>query len=140
MHLHARFDTESGPRHAFAPHLARRLLAPGQAPPGSVTALQTTLDGAFTPIHARILAPTGGTIIALDPDIPSSRQRMLFEAEPAGASARWALNGEDLGPTTRVVAWRPQPGTYTLSLVDGERRILDTVAFEVRGRIERIDD
>jgi membrane carboxypeptidase/penicillin-binding protein PbpC len=77
---------------------------------------------------------------ALDPDIPSSRQRTLFEAEPAGASARWALNGEDLGPTTRVVAWRPQPGTHTLSLVDGERGILDTVAFEVRGCIERIDD
>jgi hypothetical protein len=71
---------------------------------------------------------------------PPRTEWFLAGTEPAGASARWALNGEDLGPTTRVVAWRPQPGTHTLSLVDGERRILDTVAFEVRGRIERIDD
>jgi hypothetical protein len=35
--------------------------------------------------------------------------------------------------------WAPQVGTYTLTLVDEQGRILDAVQFEVRGPVEEGD-
>lgn len=83
--------------------------------------------------HPRILAPAPGTVIALDPDIPSSRQRLVFEAQEAGAGLRWVLDGTEIGPAADLFPWSPLPGKHTLSLVDGARRRLDSITFEVRG-------
>ncbi len=81
----------------------------------------------------RILAPADGTLIALDPDIPSARQRLIFEAQTNGAAVEWLLDGAKLGPAASVVPWDPAPGVHRLSLLDEDERPLDTVAFEVRG-------
>ena len=83
--------------------------------------------------HPRIIAPARGTVIALDPDIPPSRQRVIFEARSGRAPLRWLLDGTDLGSATDLVVWDPHPGRHTLSLVDDERRPWDTLTFEVRG-------
>jgi penicillin-binding protein 1C len=83
--------------------------------------------------HPRIIAPAGGTVIALDPDIPPSRQRVIFEARSGRAPLRWRLDGTDLGSATDLVVWNPYPGRHTLSLVDDEQRPHDTLTFEVRG-------
>jgi penicillin-binding protein 1C len=88
----------------------------------------------------RILAPASGALIALDPDIPPTRQRLVFEADAGAADLRWELNGQDIGPASRPRLWEPQPGGYTLSLVDRQRRALDTATFVVRGVASAVRD
>ncbi|MBI2875628.1 MAG: penicillin-binding protein 1C [Candidatus Tectomicrobia bacterium] len=83
--------------------------------------------------HPRILVPAPETVIALDPDIPPARQRILFEAQAAGARFRWVLDGKEIGSAADLLAWDPLPGKHTLSLRDGAQRLCDTVTFEVRG-------
>jgi penicillin-binding protein 1C len=80
---------------------------------------------------ARILAPVSGTIIAVDPDIPSDRQRVAFEARDATPSHRWVLDGADLGAGRDLMLWEPRRGRHTLTLRDGERTAHE-VSFEVR--------
>jgi penicillin-binding protein 1C len=82
---------------------------------------------------ARIVAPTDSTIIAVDPEIPASRQRVAFEAERGNPSISWVLNGTKLGPSTEPILWPPTPGRYQLRLVDDVGRTLDELAFCVRG-------
>jgi penicillin-binding protein 1C len=88
------------------------------------------------PVRARspqIVAPTDGSVIAIDPDIPAARQRVAFDADAAGDAARWMLDGRDLGPAAAPVLWQPVRGAHTLQLVDAAARALATVRFEVRG-------
>jgi penicillin-binding protein 1C len=92
--------------------------------------LRTALAGARPP---RILAPAAGTMVALDPDIPPARQRVVLEAA-GGAALRFVLDGADLGPAAAPILWSPAPGRHTLALVDAEESAVDSVAFEVRGR------
>lgn len=88
---------------------------------------------ALAGVHPRILAPAPRTVIALEPDIPPSRQRIVFEARASGARLRWVLDGREIGPAADPLPWDPLPGRHTLSLVDKAQRCLDTVTFEVRG-------
>jgi penicillin-binding protein 1C len=81
----------------------------------------------------RIHTPVSGTVIALDPDIPPSRQRLSFEGDAADLPLRWVLDEQDLGDAVKSLLWEPSPGQHTLSLVDQDRRVLDTVTFVVRG-------
>lgn len=80
----------------------------------------------------QVRTPVSGEVIALDPDIPAAHQRIAFVGDEASPEQRWVLNGQDLGAVTGPLLWEPEPGTHTLSIVDDERRILDTVCFEVR--------
>jgi penicillin-binding protein 1C len=89
----------------------------------------TTPALAGTP--ARILVPVSGTVIAIDPDIPPSRQRVAFAAR-AGAGLRWVLDATDLGAADRHVLWQPVPGRHTLAIVDHKRLTRDAITFEVR--------
>lgn len=77
--------------------------------------------------------PGNGSIIALDPDIPDSVQRVRFLASAAAPAHRWRLDGEDLGGAGTAAFWNPRPGRHELSLVDGEGAEIDRVRFEVRG-------
>jgi penicillin-binding protein 1C len=81
----------------------------------------------------RILAPAAGTVIALDPDIPRLLQQVIFKARTHGSQFRWRLDGADLGTAAEVQLWEPEPGSHTLSLVDEQQRLIDTVEFTVRG-------
>jgi penicillin-binding protein 1C len=85
--------------------------------------------------HAKILAPASGTIMALDPDIPASRQRVLFEAETAGRPLRWFMDGAALARASGRLLWPPSPGRHTLALLDDDGRQWDAVTFEVRGGV-----
>jgi penicillin-binding protein 1C len=80
----------------------------------------------------RILAPAEGTVVALDPDIPPARQRVVLEASGGGA-LRFVLDGGDLGPAAAPLLWPPAPGRHTLALVDEREAPVDLVIFEVRG-------
>jgi penicillin-binding protein 1C len=124
---------------------------PPAPPPGIGAAAVAFADGAEAPrrewfvagtepaqsspvrAHApRIVVPTDGSIIALDPDIPSARQRVAFEADAARSDLRWMLDDVDLGPADTLL-WPPVRGSHRLRLVDGQARALGEVRFEVRG-------
>jgi penicillin-binding protein 1C len=79
---------------------------------------------------ARITAPTTGTIIALDPDIPPKHQRVSFAAQ--GSNLRWLMDGKPFakGPSAQ---WLPWPGRHVVQIVDAKGQVLDEVRLEVRG-------
>ena len=84
-----------------------------------------------------IKAPVSGTRIALDPDVPPGRQRLLLEAEGAEPPWRWRLDGADLGAAAARALWEPTAGHHVLELVDAGGAVQDGVAFDVRGRTPR---
>ncbi|HCX81585.1 MAG: penicillin-binding protein 1C [Curvibacter sp. RIFCSPHIGHO2_12_FULL_63_18] len=79
---------------------------------------------------ARITAPTHGTIIALDPDIPPKAQRLTLQAE--GSNLRWLVDGKPVakGNTAQWPIW---PGRHLIQITDAKGQVLDEVRFEVRG-------
>ncbi|MEO7108643.1 MAG: penicillin-binding protein 1C [Rhodoferax sp.] len=79
---------------------------------------------------ARITAPTTGTIIALDPDIPPNRQRVSFAAE--GTNLRWLMDGK-LFAKGGSAQWLPWPGRHVIQITDAKGAVLDEVRLEVRG-------
>jgi penicillin-binding protein 1C len=81
---------------------------------------------------AHILVPADGTVLALDPDIPSSRERVLVQATPADPKLKLLLDGRQLGSAERPILWAPRRGHHKLALRDGRGRILETVGFLVR--------
>ncbi len=88
---------------------------------------------ALAPHRPRIRAPATGTWLALDPDMPPARQRLLLDADNAGTPARWRLDGADLGPAAAPRLWQPTPGRHVLELVDADGALRDRVEFDVRG-------
>jgi penicillin-binding protein 1C len=93
---------------------------------------------ALAPVSARgmsprIVTPVGGTVIAIDPDIPADRQRVPFEARDGGPGQRWLLDGIVVGEAGALVLWPPTPGRHRLSVIGPEQRVFDTVTFLVRG-------
>jgi penicillin-binding protein 1C len=81
---------------------------------------------------ARITFPITGTIIALDPDIPPSNQRLVFAASRPGADLRWLMDGKPLA-SGATAKWLPWPGKHTVQLTNARGQVLDLVHLEVRG-------
>jgi penicillin-binding protein 1C len=81
-------------------------------------------------INTRITAPTSGTIIALDPDIPPTHQRVSFQAN--GANLRWLMDGK-LFAKGASAQWLPWPGRHVIQIADAKGVVLDAVHLEVRG-------
>ncbi|MCC7202558.1 MAG: hypothetical protein IT393_07870 [Nitrospirae bacterium] len=79
----------------------------------------------------KILYPSTGTIIALDPDIPVEYQKIFFEYSLEDEMAKWLLNGKYLGSSS-LIPWLPVHGTNELTLVDKNDHVLDMIIFEVR--------
>jgi penicillin-binding protein 1C len=134
-------------------HLHRELPSPPPAPPAGVVSAPVRFTHALEPARRewfvagteprtpeqagavsspRIVTPSDGTIIALDPDIPDERERVVLEAH-APAGARWSMGETDLGTAATLALWEPKSGSHTITLNDGEGRALDTVVIEVRG-------
>jgi len=82
---------------------------------------------------ARIESPAEGSIIAIDPDIPTDLQRVNFEAGRGARGARWILDGRERCAVSSACLWQPVPGMHRLALVGAENRVIDQVAFQVRG-------
>jgi len=81
-------------------------------------------------LHARIVAPADRTIIALDPDIPPSRQRLSLQAN--GTNLRWRVDAKLLA-SGNSAQWQPWPGRHTIQITDPQGHVLDAVRVEVRG-------
>ena len=105
------------------------------------TRLEWQVEGTqYTPIRLadrqavqKILYPSAGTIIAIDPDIPPAVQRVFFESHPQSHDLLWSLDGEIYGSAKRLVPWKPEPGHHILQLVGENGEIRDQVNFSVRG-------
>ena len=78
------------------------------------------------------MAPSQGTVIALDPDIPPRHQRLRFEAEGRGDGLFWRIDGRHFARGTSA-QWLPWPGRHLIELVDARGQVLDTRRIEVRG-------
>ncbi len=81
----------------------------------------------------QILSPSAGTIIALDPDIPASAQRVVFESSRGARNSQWILDGRVLAPVRGDLLWTPSSGTHTLSIARESGRTPQTIQFVVRG-------
>lgn len=102
------------------------------------TALTQAAAGA-----GRIVQPVDGSVLALDPDIPLSRQRLQLRARAGEAQEtaqwRWRVAGDTVPANRRDVGqgaqaqWLPWPGRHRIELLAGDGRVLDTVQIEVRG-------
>jgi penicillin-binding protein 1C len=110
---------------AIRPAPAAEAAAPGTSTLSSALAAgpRAAAAGRYGIVH-----PRDGSVFALDPDIPPSRQRLRFEGE----AGLWMLNGRRLGngPTQE---WSPWPGRHELTLLGRDGRARQTVHFEVRG-------
>ena len=89
---------------------------------------KNTLREALT--TPRITAPTSGTIIALDPDIPPKHQRVSFSAE--GSGLRWLMDGKEFA-RGNTAKWLPWPGRHVVQIAGPRAEVLDEVRVEVRG-------
>ncbi|MDD2925843.1 penicillin-binding protein 1C [Rhodoferax sp.] len=79
---------------------------------------------------ARITAPTTGTIIALDPDIPPQHQRVSFAA--SGDKLRWLMDGKAFAAGS-TAQWLPWPGRHVVQIIGAKGQVLDEIRLEVRG-------
>jgi penicillin-binding protein 1C len=83
-----------------------------------------------------IASPVGGTIVALDPDIPPENQKLLLQAKALAAgdadAVQWRVDGRPAGTGGRLM-WTPWPGRHNVELLDAEGRVRDSAAIEVRG-------
>ncbi|MDO8651803.1 MAG: penicillin-binding protein 1C [Undibacterium sp.] len=91
-------------------------------------------------IRPAIRYPTAGMLVAIDPDIPSERQRIRFAAQGVKQAA-WLLDGKAPVNANKAngaalsIDWMPWPGKHLLQLVDSQGQVLDQLRFEVRGAI-----
>jgi penicillin-binding protein 1C len=115
--------------------------APPEPPPGLVRAAgewwiagtEPAAGLATEPVRlARIVSPAPDQMVALDPDIPPARERMLLQAEPPGAGLTWSFDGAVLGSADAPRLWAPVRGRHELVLLDATGRTVDAVHFRVR--------
>jgi penicillin-binding protein 1C len=113
--------------------------------PGTERSLVTTDTSQAE--RARITHPVSGTILALDPDIPAERQKLLLKASVASDKVSWQVDGLALSQaeksslvrvaTSSRAYWSPRPGKHAISLHDREGRMIEEVWVEVRGAQEK---
>jgi penicillin-binding protein 1C len=89
---------------------------------------------AAVPPSARpgIGSPANGMIIAIDPDIPGNRQRILISVHGSQPGMRLRMNDALMGPARPEQLWTPRRGAWYLALEDRDGHTLDRVLFTVR--------
>jgi penicillin-binding protein 1C len=83
--------------------------------------------------QARIVSPANGAVLALDPDIPALRQRVVVRVTGARPGASLRIDGGAPLPAGDPQMWMPTPGRHRLRLVDAGGAELDRVNVTVRG-------
>ncbi|MFN2426015.1 MAG: penicillin-binding protein 1C, partial [Candidatus Binatia bacterium] len=81
----------------------------------------------------RIAAPVDGSILALDPDIASDRQRVALTVHAPRAGLAWRLDGRPLASAAETYLWEPRAGRHVLELVDSAGRRVDEARLHVKG-------
>ena len=99
---------------------------------GTETPVVALVQGSDSSQPPAIVYPATGSVIAIDPDIPADRERVVFHAQ-AAQGLTWRLNGKPLAGASTDYPWAPQPGSYELALVDGADKVVASSRFQVRG-------
>jgi penicillin-binding protein 1C len=82
---------------------------------------------------ARIVSPTDGAIIAIDPDIPNDNQSITLASGDAKQAGCWEVNGESLGCSEKPITWSHvafAEGTKNALQYTAEIRLLDSGGVE----------
>ncbi len=136
--LHARPALEAARNEWFLDGTQQTRFAMETRAATSINTRATDLNDAHqskneTQTPPRITAPTSGTIIALDPDIPPRHQRLALESsQPLAHGLRWQVDGKPLG-SGGSAQWPLWPGRHVIRLLDSMGTVLDEVKLEVRG-------
>lgn len=137
--LHA---TAPGKGFALPPTVVRRHVAwqPAIEPPREELFLKGTeldvvrLAGAAE-LRPRLLSPADGAVIAIDPDIPAARQRVMIRAAAPTPGLMLAIDGRrvpaQLADGRLTLFWTPVPGVHVVTLTDG-RHVHDRLRLTVR--------
>ncbi|CAN5520764.1 penicillin-binding protein 1C [soil metagenome] len=80
----------------------------------------------------RITNPVGGSVYALDPDIPIDRQRLAIGVTGEVGGHRLLIDHTDLGPADSHPLVLAARGTHRLKLVDPAGKTVDQVFFTMR--------
>ncbi len=80
----------------------------------------------------RIVSPVGGSVYALDPDIPIERQRMAVQVAGEVLGHRLTLDSRDLGDAGARPLVLAGPGAHRLKLIDPGGKVIDSLMFTVR--------
>jgi penicillin-binding protein 1C len=130
--LHA----EPPPGFALPAGVERRPVAfrPAVEPPRQELFLAGTWQPVFAlaetaEIAPRLTAPSDGTILALDPDIPASRQLLVIRSQGSRPGLFISVDGRRLAGLP--ARWPPVPGRHEIALSDG-RTTYDRVRVTVR--------
>jgi penicillin-binding protein 1C len=81
---------------------------------------------------ARLESPADGAIYAIDPDIPSSSQRILLRARGVGEDDRFVLPDGKIVAANEPYLWKPAKGRQAIMLVSTDGRVLDRAKIDVR--------
>jgi penicillin-binding protein 1C len=98
----------------------------------SGTGQQTQIAAPAASRRPRITNPVGGSVYALDPDIPINRQRMGVAVTGEVTGHRLVLDRRDLGDAASAPLLLAGPGVHLLALVDPSGRVVDRARFTVR--------
>ena len=84
-------------------------------------------------ITPKIIYPHEGSVLALDPDIPLSRQKVLFKASLNSKDYEWFLDGKSVGTLDQPRFWGVERGSHLMEIRKVEAaEVLDKVRFLVK--------
>lgn len=93
---------------------------------------RTAADAGEASVLSRIVSPAAGLVVAWDPDIPPSHQKLLVEARPPDPRLALVLDGRPLGTAAEPRLWPVERGRHRLVLASEAGVELDRVSFVVR--------
>jgi penicillin-binding protein 1C len=86
----------------------------------------------ITPSSNSILSPVADAMIAIDPDIPYTNQKVFFEPRFFSNKYNWFLDNKNISSATELYLWSPEAGKHILELVDENGKPVDKIKFLVR--------
>ncbi len=133
LHADVRSDTPREPNGVISQMIAYE---PAVEPPRREVFLAGTEQANIrireaSAVGSRIVYPTPGLIVAIDPDIPSAYQRVPIELTGLVGISAVRLGEHTFQPSARIY-WAPERGRHVIALLDSEGRAVNEVRFEVR--------
>jgi penicillin-binding protein 1C len=84
-------------------------------------------------ITPKIIYPHEGSVLALDPDIPLSRQKVLLKASLNSKDYEWVLDGRSFGTLDEPRFWGVERGNHLMEIRKVEAtEVLDKIRFLVK--------
>ena len=86
--------------------------------------------------HPRIEGPGNGAVLAIDPDIPATRQKVRFRIANMQPSLTWYMNDKAIDPdwldADGSLLWPLTRGIYRVSVQTSDGKLIDAMFFTVK--------